>query len=402
MERGVENSQNSQNSPQRGKRRRMPQQNGTRDAELRAEIFRYSMEQASLAIRPQIEHLCRKWLEFNGTYFGDELIPPFLAFEEPGHTTCYGEYSTVSAFGGSGQIMIRPSLLAGTLQHFREGNRNKEGMRRFMDQVLLHEMIHQWQHEVNGTDPGEFNNYGGHGCTFSQKANEIGARLEIPPVRLRNKKSHSGKTADLPNPSQWPHCVTPIEHYLGAYVPASQDEDAILRRHLSVVLRRHGIEKVKRTADEVWKKIQEAREAKRRLAGATAKVINLNHKPHPDPDSFIYIGRRHPPRAPRGKEEFQASPWANYFSVKRYGRDGAIKRYVEKKLLGKPFLIEEELPKLAHEVLVEGKVLACWCAPNGPLSKDDPLYCHGQVLLRLLYSDEPHRDMLMRLVEKLS
>jgi hypothetical protein len=381
--------------------RRMTQQNGTPDAELRAEIFRYSMEQASPAIRPHIEHLCRKWLEFNETYFGGELVPPFLAFEEPGHTTCYGEYSTVSAFGGSGQIMIRPSLLAGTLQHFRKGNRNKKGMRHFMDQVLLHEMIHQWQHEVNGTSPGEFHNYHGHGSTFSQKANEIGARLELPPVRLRNKKSHSGKTADLPNPSQWPHCVTPIEHYLGAYVPASWDPEAKLREHLSIVLRQHGIEKVRRTADEVWKKIEEAREAKRRLAGSTAKVINLNHKPRPDPDSFSYIGRRHLPRAPRGKEEFQASPWANYYSVKRYGRDGAIKRYVEKKLLGKPLLIEEELPKLAHEVLVEGKVLACWCAPNGPLSKDDPLYCHGQVLLRLLYSDEPHRDMLVRLVEEL-
>jgi hypothetical protein len=373
----------------------------TPDADLREAIFRYSLEQASPAMRGHIQHLCSCWLAYNDEYFGGELAPTVLAFEEPGHTTCYGEYSTVSMFGGSGQIMIRPSLLVGTLQHFRKGNKNKEGMRRFTEHVLLHEMIHQWQHEVNGTSPGEFHNYHGHGSTFSQKANEIGARLELPSVRLRNKKSHSGKTADLPNPSQWPHCVTPIEHYLGAYVPASWDPEAKLREHLSIVLRQHGIEKVRRTADEVWKKVEEAREAKRRLAGSTAKVINLNHKPRPDPDSFSYIGRRHPPRAPRGKEEFQASPWANYYSVKRYGRDGAIKRYVEKKLLGKPLLIEEELPKLAHEVLVEGKVLACWCAPNGPLSKDDPLYCHGQVLLRLLYSDEPHRDMLMRLVEEL-
>jgi Domain of unknown function (DUF4326) len=375
----------------------MTQQNGTPDAELRAEIFRYSMEQASPAIRPHIEHLCRKWLEFNETYFGGELVPPFLAFEEPGHTTCYGEYSTVSAFGGSGQIMIRPSLLAGTLQHFRKGNRNKKGMRRFMDQVLLHEMIHQWQHEVNGTDLGEFANYGGHGDTFSAKANEIGARLELPPVRLRNKKSHSRDTADLPSPSQWPHNVTPVSYYLGAYVLASQDEEAKLREHLSIVLRRHGIEKVRRTTDEVWQKIEEAREAKRRLAGATAKVINLKDKPRPDPDTYVYIARRQW----CGKELFTASPWANYFSVNRYGRYGAIKRYVEKRLLGKPLLLEEELPKLAHEVLVEGKVLACWCAPNGPLSKDDPLYCHGQVLIRLLYSDEPHRNMLMRLVEEL-
>jgi Domain of unknown function (DUF4326) len=244
----------------------MTQQDGTpQDAALRAEIFRYSMEHASPAIRDHIQHLCEEWIEYNDVYFGGALTEPFLAFEEPGFTTCYGEYSTVSAFGGSGQIMIRPSLLAGTLQDFRQGNRNKEGMRRFMDQVLLHEMIHQWQYEVNGTDLGEFHNYGGHGDTFSWKANEIGARLELSPVRLRNKKSHSRGTAHLPNPSQWPHNVTPVSYYLGAYVPASRDEEAKLREHLSIVLRRHGIEKVRHTTDEVWQAIEEAREAKRRL-----------------------------------------------------------------------------------------------------------------------------------------
>jgi hypothetical protein len=46
----------------------MTQQNGTPDVELRAEIFRYSMEQASPAIRPHIEHLCRKWLEYTAIY----------------------------------------------------------------------------------------------------------------------------------------------------------------------------------------------------------------------------------------------------------------------------------------------------------------------------------------------
>ena len=62
----------------------------------------------------------------------------------------------------------------------------------------------------------------------------------------------SGDTAHLPNPSQWPHNVYDPSHYLGAYVPASRDEEAILRRSLGVVLRRHGIEKVMRTTEEVW------------------------------------------------------------------------------------------------------------------------------------------------------
>ncbi len=233
----------------------MSQLAGTADTNLRREIFRYSMEHASPAIRPSIQHLCGRWVEYNREFFGGELTEPFLAFEEPGHTNCYGEYSTVSAFGGSGQIMIRPSLLAGTLQEFRKGNRNKRGLQRFTEEVLLHEMIHQWQHEVNGTAPGEFSNYGGHGDTFSAKANEIGEKLGLPRVRRTNRS----RDGEEPSPSQWPHNVFPVAHYLGAYVPASRDEEVILRRSLGVVLRKHGLEKVQRTAEEVWAAIEEAR-----------------------------------------------------------------------------------------------------------------------------------------------
>jgi hypothetical protein len=198
-------------------------------------------------------------VRYNEEYFGGELAPTVIGFEEPGHTNCYGEYSTVSMFGGSGQILIRPSLLAGTLRHFRQGNKNKEGMRRFTEQVLLHEMIHQWQVEVAGTPPGEFDNYGGHGETFSAKANEIGARLGLPPVRLRNKVSHSRDTGHLPNPSEWPHCVYPLDCYLGAYVPVSRDEYAEMCEKLRVLLLRHGIAEVEKATSEVWQRIEEHR-----------------------------------------------------------------------------------------------------------------------------------------------
>jgi hypothetical protein len=231
----------------------------TSDAELREAIFRYSMEQASPAFQGHIQHLCSCWVRYNDEFFAGELAPTVIGFEEPGYTNCYGEHSTVSMFGGSGQILIRPSLLAGTLQHFKEGNRNKEGLRRFTEHVLLHEMIHQWQHEVARVDHGEFYNYGGHGDTFSAKANEIGVRLGYPPVRKRNKKSHSGDTAHLPNPSRWPHNVCPHDYYLGAYVPASRDIDEELRIQLGRLLQRHGMVKVERTAREVWERMKEHR-----------------------------------------------------------------------------------------------------------------------------------------------
>jgi Domain of unknown function (DUF4326) len=74
---------------------------------------------------------------------------------------------------------------------------------------------------------------------------------------------------------------------------------------------------------------------RRELAG---RVINLTDKPRPGFD--VYIGRRQW----CGKEVFETSPWANPFSVKKWGREVAIKRY-EEKLRGKPELLAR-LPEL--------------------------------------------------------
>ena len=62
------------------------------------------------------------------------------------------------------------------------------------------------------------------------------------------------------------------------------------------------------------------------------RVINVTDKPRPAFD--VYIGRRQW----CGKELFEASPWASPFSVKKWGREEAIKRY-EEKLRGKPGLL---------------------------------------------------------------
>lgn len=91
-------------------------------------------------------------------------------------------------------------------------------------------------------------------------------------------------------------------------------------------------------------------------------VINLKDRPRPDSSAYVYIGRG----LLAGKERFVPSKWANPYSVKRYGRAQALKRY-ERMIRGGP--LWDELPEL------EGKVLACWCKPEP---------CHGDVLLRLI------------------
>jgi hypothetical protein len=99
----------------------------------------------------------------------------------------------------------------------------------------------------------------------------------------------------------------------------------------------------------------------------SGQIINLNDKPRPPRESYVYIGRRQW----CGKELFESSPWANYFSVKRYGRAEALRRYEQK--LRKKLRANPEL--LADLLELDGKILACWCAPEA---------CHGDVLLRLI------------------
>jgi hypothetical protein len=59
----------------------------------------------------------------------------------------------------------------------------------------------------------------GHGPGFRDKANEIGTHLELGPVRTSKKR---GPKKDLPSCSQWPHCIRPLEHYLGAFRPPAE------------------------------------------------------------------------------------------------------------------------------------------------------------------------------------
>lgn len=108
----------------------------------------------------------------------------------------------------------------------------------FVIDVLLHEMIHQWQQEVSGeTDE----HYHGHGPAFRDKANEIGRRLGLPPVRTCKKR---GEDADLPSCSQWPHNVRPDAYYGGAHVPTTRDGARTVRLPVDLelavsVLREH-------------------------------------------------------------------------------------------------------------------------------------------------------------------
>jgi hypothetical protein len=182
------------------------------------------------------------WDQYNDAFFGGVLVPPLIQLTQPKTTTCYGDCSTYSGLAGiPSRIRLRPSILAGTLRDLRHGSRNPEGLRRFLEDVLLHEMIHQFHQETTGQND---DSYSGHGTAFSTKANEIGAKLGLPPVR-RTCKSRDGED---PSPSQWPHDVRPSGYFLGAHVVhTSRDggQPDRLADEITRLVQRYGIEAVR-------------------------------------------------------------------------------------------------------------------------------------------------------------
>jgi len=216
----------------------------------------WTQEEAERTLRRQIREHARGqegydarlydlWEEWNARFFEGLLVPPLVQLAEPGQTHSYGDCCNYSGLAGiRSRIRLRPSILDGTLHNLKHGSRNPEGLRRFLEDVLLHEMIHQYHQEITGENDASWS---GHGPAFSQKANEIAAKLGLPPVgRTCKRRDHADK--GLQSPSQWPHDVRPAGYYLGTHVPARADKPKrvsvpldigqavpVLRKHFDVV-----------------------------------------------------------------------------------------------------------------------------------------------------------------------
>jgi hypothetical protein len=130
-------------------------------------------------------------------YFQNELKPALILLTTPSSPSTYGDYMDEDEHGLRSRIRIRPSLV----RHASDPDNV------FAKDVLLHEMVHAWQHEVALEPEG---GYRGHGPVFAAKCNEIGRKLGLPDVFVRSKKN-KGK----PLCNQWPHCVRPAGYYPG-------------------------------------------------------------------------------------------------------------------------------------------------------------------------------------------
>jgi hypothetical protein len=217
---------------------------GTRkDAEIRRLIRDHARAQDGYDAR-----LYDLWEKWNAEFFEGQMVPSLIQLTQPQTTTRYGDCSPYSGLAGiRTRIRLRPSMLRGTCLELKHGNRNPEGCRRFLEDVLLHEMIHQFHQEITGQNDDGYN---GHGPAFSAKVNEIGAKLGLPPVG-RTLKKRDCAAKGLACPSHWPHVVRPTDYYLGAYVPASRDGAATngrdadsLQNQVQMLVNQFGVEKV--------------------------------------------------------------------------------------------------------------------------------------------------------------
>jgi len=160
--------------------------------------------------RTHLIRLYEHWDDWNAEYFAGEMTPPYLLLSTPNCPRALGDCSSISGFGGRSQIRLRVSLLTGT-HPIMQPDSPEEGKFRFVADVLLHEMIHQWQQEVTGISE---NSYHGHGRTFRDKCNEIGSNIGLRQVGLKTR-------GGLPPCSSWPHSVRNDGYYFGAILRAS-------------------------------------------------------------------------------------------------------------------------------------------------------------------------------------
>ena len=184
--------------------------------------------------REHLTKLARLWDYWNTEFFDEAFkARPHILLASTCNPDAYGDYSRTGGWGGKAQIRIRESLLRGTHPHIQRGKGFDKGRFLFVADVLLHEIIHQYQHEILGIEHSS--SYISHGPTFRDMANEIGEKLALPPVRASRNR---GKDADLPSCAQWPHCVRPEGYYLGAYIPGGRGGKAKVALSLEQELQR--------------------------------------------------------------------------------------------------------------------------------------------------------------------
>jgi hypothetical protein len=191
------------------------------DVKHRTEFAEYATHHAASDWhREVLDRLYEFWVSINRDHFKGACVKPHILLAEPKTPRALGDHAPVSGWGSKNQIRIRPTLIDGEHKDLKPGPQFAEGRMRFVEDLVLHESVHQYCEEALHDDE---KSYKGHGPIFAGQCNRIGEALGLPPVRPAKAR---GKLKDLPSCAQWPQNVRPADYYLGALADPPPEKPA--------------------------------------------------------------------------------------------------------------------------------------------------------------------------------
>lgn len=183
------------------------------DQQYREDFRTFCVNEADPRVRPAMLMLYDAWGDYSRSFFGDSMTVPYILIAPTVSPAAYGDCRRVSDFGGTMQITIKRTLIDGTHAHFEAGTHDRLGQERFVLDVLLHEVVHQYCIEVLGKPEDSEK---GHGLIFASECTRVGGLVGLPavgPARAGRRKP------GVASCGQWPHNVRPSNYYRGAYAP---------------------------------------------------------------------------------------------------------------------------------------------------------------------------------------
>lgn len=165
---------------------------------------------------------------FNSLYFEGKLPRSEVKLGQPPRPTkILGTHHFYGDHGTRCEILINVRIFTGEFPGLNSSEKGGPGHQRYVDDVLLHEMMHAWCSGVHNTP--ELGHHG-HGPYFAEQCNRVGAMLGL--AQVRNSRATGEKTAHLESCSHWPHNVRPKNYYLGAHDDDFIDDESESDSHI--------------------------------------------------------------------------------------------------------------------------------------------------------------------------
>lgn len=190
--------------------------------------------------RELVTNLYAQWETWDRDLFGSVFtsaeLQPLIKIASTNEIAGLGRFQTRNESNyNRSTIMLSETILNGQAMHLENGDYSHQGQIRYLRDILLHEMIHQFQHDVvyHGTTiklddewgiawEDENRKCGGcrllksHGIVFSKMANKIAEMLNLNQVGCQCEPN---RLAEFDNrlSSDFPMCGRSAEYYEDAF-----------------------------------------------------------------------------------------------------------------------------------------------------------------------------------------